>query len=206
MIDYRLDGDVRFISHQDTLRLFHRALARAGLPVRYSEGFNPHPRVTLPLPRPVGVASDAETAVVELTERIDTEEATRRLAEQMPEGIDIRRGRWLKPGEKLVPDLVRYRLSTGDRPPGDLERRARGLLASEIVEVQRTKPDEGGSRTVDIRPFLADVAATPDGIEVTLRVTGSGTARPTEVAQLLELDDEESHCRIRRTEVIWRQN
>ncbi|GAF87148.1 unnamed protein product, partial [marine sediment metagenome] len=56
---YDVDGDLRFISHHDMLRLFARSLARAALPVRFSEGFNPHPRLSIPLPRPVGVASQA---------------------------------------------------------------------------------------------------------------------------------------------------
>ena len=62
---FSVTGDLRFISHRDTIRVFQRALARASLPVRYSEGFNPHPRLSLPLPRPVGVASEAEIIIVE---------------------------------------------------------------------------------------------------------------------------------------------
>ena len=48
MLTFRIDGDLRFISHLDTVRLFRRACARAGLPVRYSQGFNPQPRIVLP--------------------------------------------------------------------------------------------------------------------------------------------------------------
>ena len=62
-LEYTIGGDLRFISHRDTLRLFQRAVARAALPVRFTEGFNPHPRMMIPLPRPVGVASQAETLV-----------------------------------------------------------------------------------------------------------------------------------------------
>ena len=58
--EFSVTGDLRFISHRDTVRVFQRALARAALPVAYSEGFNPHPRLSLPLPRAVGVASEAE--------------------------------------------------------------------------------------------------------------------------------------------------
>src|SRR3990172_12981655 len=78
---YSIDGDLRFISHHDTLRLFRRALARADLPVRFSEGFNPHPRIMIPLPRPVGIASRAEGLVVETVGLIDPDDALRRLQE-----------------------------------------------------------------------------------------------------------------------------
>ena len=70
-----MDGDIRFVSHRDTLRLFARAATRAEVPLRYSGGFNPHPRVTIPVPRPVGVASDVERLVLELTEPLEPDGA-----------------------------------------------------------------------------------------------------------------------------------
>src|SRR3989304_8362378 len=83
---YSIDGDLRFISHHDTLRLFRRAMARANLPVRYSEGFNPHPRIMIPLPRPVGIASQAEAIVVETELPIDPDEALQQLRRHTPVG------------------------------------------------------------------------------------------------------------------------
>ena len=68
---FSVTGDLRFISHRDTLRLLQRAVARADLPVRFSEGYNPHPRIAIPLPRPVGVASDDEAVVIEFERIID---------------------------------------------------------------------------------------------------------------------------------------
>ncbi len=65
-IRFRIGGALRFLSHAETARLWQRACTRAALPVRYSQGFNPHPRMSLPLPRPVGVAADEELLVVKL--------------------------------------------------------------------------------------------------------------------------------------------
>ncbi|MBW7991664.1 MAG: DUF2344 domain-containing protein, partial [Planctomycetes bacterium] len=55
VIKFRIGGPLRFISHAQTLSVFQRACVRAGIEIRYSQGFNPRPRLSLPLPRPVGV-------------------------------------------------------------------------------------------------------------------------------------------------------
>ncbi len=59
-VRFKVEGSLRFLSHAETLRLLQRACVRAGLALRYSEGFNPHPKFSLPLPRPVGVESEDE--------------------------------------------------------------------------------------------------------------------------------------------------
>ena len=71
---FQVDGDLRFVSHQDMLRLFRRALARAEVPVRLTQGFNPHPRMSLPLPRPVGMASEAEVLMIETERDVDPDD------------------------------------------------------------------------------------------------------------------------------------
>ena len=71
---------MRFLSHAETARVLQRACVRAAVPVRYSEGFNPHPRLSLPLPRPVGVESEDELLVVRLCE--DRENAAESRAER----------------------------------------------------------------------------------------------------------------------------
>ena len=71
---FQVDGDLRFVSHHDMLRLFRRALARAEVPMRFSQGFNPHPRMSLPLPRPVGMASETEALMIETECDVDPED------------------------------------------------------------------------------------------------------------------------------------
>jgi hypothetical protein len=67
-VRFRIGGALRFLSHAETSRVFQRACARAGIPVKYSAGFNPHPKLSLPLPRSVGVESDDELLVVRLSD------------------------------------------------------------------------------------------------------------------------------------------
>lgn len=201
---YSVTGDVRFISHRDMLRLFRRALARTSLPVSFSEGFNPHPRMMIPLPRPVSVASDAETIIVEFEQEIETNDALALLQHNMPAGIRIHGARRLRQGERLDVELVTYRLDTGADPPGDLDARIRGVVESDVIVVERIRHKTGQTRSVDVRPYLADMRLEGDAVEFTLRVTGDGTAKPAEIAGLLGYDPDSINHRIRRIEVTWR--
>ena len=91
---YSLDGDLRFISHHDELRMLVRALTRARWPLAYSQGFNPKPRVVIPLPRSVGMASECVRATVQLKEPAATTELFDQLAgaEGEVEGDDVHPG------------------------------------------------------------------------------------------------------------------
>ena len=70
-IELSVEGDLRFLSHHDMMRAMERLVCRAKLPLKYTQGFNPRPVLSLSLPRPVGVASRAELLVVTLEEDLD---------------------------------------------------------------------------------------------------------------------------------------
>lgn len=82
---------MRYISHLDLMRLFMRALRRADLPVKISEGFNPHPKLSLKRALKLGVESDNEEAAVTLKEFINPKEFQQKLEQQLPEGITIKK-------------------------------------------------------------------------------------------------------------------
>ena len=204
LFTFSVDGDLRFVSHHDTLRLFRRALTRAALPLRYSAGFNPHPRIMIPLPRPVGVASQAEAIVVETESLIDPQEALARLDLHTPAGLRMKTARRLEVGENVHPNLVQYRLEAGDRPATELVERIGKVLEADAISVERRMAKGGRPRSVDIRPYIADFRVRGGGVEFTLRVTGDGSAKPAEVAGLLGYDADSINHRIRRLEVKWR--
>jgi len=201
---YAVDGDLRFISHHDTLRLFARALARASLPVRFSAGFNPHPRITIPLPRPVGIASSAEAVIVEFEKPIDAEDAVARLNGTLPSGLRIQHARRLSAGERLQPALVRYRLAPCVDLAPILPSRIRSLLESDVVQTQRSSPKKASPVCVNIRPFVAELHTDGHVVEFSLHVTAAGAAKPSEIAGLLGFDAASINHRIRRMEVQWR--
>jgi len=81
---------MKYISHLDLMRLFMRALRRAGLPVKMTEGFSPHPKISLKRALKLGVESENEEASFVLKEPVAPEEFRQRLQGQLPEGIFIK--------------------------------------------------------------------------------------------------------------------
>ena len=88
-VEFSIEGDLRFLSHHNTMKMLERCMVRAKLPIRYSQGFNPQPRFSLPLPRPVGVASDAELAWLELREPLTAADTKARPSDTLPAGCRL---------------------------------------------------------------------------------------------------------------------
>jgi len=82
-------GPMRYISHLDLMRLFVRAMRRAGLPLKITEGFSPHPKLSLKRALKLGVESDSEEASILLTQDLSSENFINQLQMQLPEGITI---------------------------------------------------------------------------------------------------------------------
>ena len=97
-------GRAKYISHLDLMRTFQRAFARAGIAIKHTEGFNPHPFVSIALPLSVGYSSQCEILEFGLLEGADPEEVPRRLTAAMPEGIVIHS---CYPAQRPVKELSR---------------------------------------------------------------------------------------------------
>jgi len=83
-------GLMRYISHLDLMRLFMRAARRAKLPLKMTEGFSPHPKLSLKRALKLGVESDNEEASITLRFPVEPEDFKNRLQRQLPEGIRIK--------------------------------------------------------------------------------------------------------------------
>jgi len=203
LFKYTLDGDLRFISHHDTVRLFQRALTRAALPVRFTEGFNPHAKMQLPVPRPVGVASQDEALIVEFEQTLVPADACRRLAAQLPPDLQLLGAQVVQVGQSIQPEAVHYRLTALPPAKVDLPQRVRQVLESDVVQVERQDPKTRDRRVLDIRPYVQDLRVVEGAVEFTLRLTAHGSARPAEIAQVLGYNADSINHRIRRMEIRW---
>jgi radical SAM-linked protein len=172
----------RFLGHLDLSRTLLRAFRRARLPLSYSQGFNPKPRVAFGPALPLGVASEGEYLDLEVTRRLDGEATLAAVNETLPSGI-----RFLSMREigRSVPALgeavraARYRVHTGDGI--DLEDRLGTFRARGTIEIRREK---NGKRSVlQLDPAL--VGLSPKGgrtLTLTLALGGEGASvRPDEV-------------------------
>lgn len=100
-LKYRKIGYMKFLSHLDMVRLMERSFRRAKLPLEFSKGFNPRPKINFAAPLSVGVTSDSEVLEVELTDKMDLEGFLANQRKIFPEGIEIVDGRFIEKESKV---------------------------------------------------------------------------------------------------------
>ena len=187
--------EVKYLSHLDVMRAFESALRRARIPVSYSEGFNPRPRMSLGSAVGVGVTSDDERIIVELASPMDAREVGERLKAKLPDGFEILDAEVIPEGVKSPLSALnasRFKVEFSCEKTCDrlmVENALREILDSAQVVVSRTR--KGETKDVDIRPHLLDarlVGCSGDSaaVEVSLRLGDSGGARPQDFAQALQ--------------------
>jgi radical SAM-linked protein len=162
-IRFAKHGKVRFISHRDVARAFERAFRVEQLPLAFTEGFSPRPKVSFGLALSVGHESDAEYLDVELTEPVDTVTLPDRLTPALPEGVAATGAvRLVERAPALQESIteVHYRVATVDghgRPVPDdvLDVAATKALASDELSVARIR--KGKESVDDIRPALRSI-------------------------------------------------
>ena len=196
---YSIGGDKRFLSHHDLMRLWLRALRRAELPLRMSEGFHVRPKVSFALARGVGIASQSEWFEFELADWVNPDAVYRALAPRLPAGIAIVELSVVSPGDRALAVRAVY---VAELPglPDDIDERMAALLARAEIIVARGDPE--APRRVDIRPLLESVQRDGPRLVIVARCKNEGTLKPEEVLRELGLGtDEIAHGLITRTEL-----
>lgn len=183
---YRLrfakEGSARFLSHHDLLRFLERALRRSGLPLRMTEGFNPHPRLSLPTALGIGVESRDEVAELALDQWSSPREVQRRLGPEFPEGMTLISVELVSARARARIHSVTYEMTVPpDRLPSP--EAAAALLAR--VEIPLERRTDKWCKVVDIRRYLMELGVENARLRARLRVTDTGTARPDEVLTAL---------------------
>jgi radical SAM-linked protein len=149
-IRYTKRGRLRFTSSRDFQRALERALRRADVPMAFSAGFHPHPKISYANAAATGTASEAEYVEIAVTSRVDPESVRVALDEALPDGIDI------VEVVEAAPGALADRLEASDwllvwtgLPVDVLADAVEALLAREVAEV--TRVTKSGPRTFDVR-------------------------------------------------------
>ncbi len=155
-VRFAKEGRAVYISHLDLMRTMQRAFQRANLPLKYSEGFNPHPILSILLPLSVGMSSGCELMDIQLTEETDLAAMPGKLTEVMPEGIRVLEA---YPEGRKVKELKWLRISGSlEYDAADPQVMRDGLQAffarESIVIRKKTKRGEGES---DIAPAIRSI-------------------------------------------------
>ncbi|WP_285503652.1 TIGR03936 family radical SAM-associated protein [Actinokineospora sp. NBRC 105648] len=159
---YAKRGRLRFTSHRDVARAFERALRRAGVPMAYSQGFNPHPKISWIGAAPTGVASEAEYVEIQLVEVVDPDRLAEVLDAALAPGLDVLEAVPAGPGglaERM--EASRWHIELPGVDDSELRVAVERLLATEHVEVERLTKD--GRRLIDARPAVIRAEVGPGG-------------------------------------------
>ncbi len=197
---------MRYTSHLDLQRTWERTIRRAGLPLTYSQGFNPHPKLNLATALPLGITSECELLDIWLDEDLDADEVNLLLRDSVPAGIKVNQVAIEDLHAPKLPTLINsvcYRVTLLDDIPKLKERINRFLSASSIIRERRGK-------TYDLRPLINEFIMMPENekgqqqFRISLRNRPGETGRPDEVLSTLNINP--FSAVIHRMKIILKEN
>lgn len=191
-IKFSRGEELKFLSHLDLMRLWERALRRARIPLAYSQGYTPHPQLSLAAPLAVGVTSEAELMDVYLSRWVTPQFFEARVKEQLPRGIDLLEV-WLiglkVPSLQSQVKFAEYRVEIEtDKSTDEIRQSLESLLKMDKLPWQHMR--DTGPRHYDLRALIQDLwlIGHRDSLCVLgmrLRCDEQGSGRPEQVAKAL---------------------
>jgi radical SAM-linked protein len=201
---------VRFLSHHETVHALELAAARAAVPLRYTQGFNPHPILSLAAPRPVGVSSRDELLVMSLDSLVQPADLLAALAAQVPEGVRFLRAEPLESRGYPRPLCIGYELALGEAELGGVRDRLAVLAAEPTWPVERWTPPKGRrrgeaatTRIFDVKPMIADLRLEGSLLRWSAVPAGDAWPRCGDVLKLVGLDERVKLADVVRTAVNY---
>lgn len=181
-------GVSKFLSHLDILKLFNRALMRAGLPVAYSEGFNPHPKISFGPPRGVGIEGLAEWSDLVLKEALPPADVQQRLNLALPQSVRVNSLRQLtdapRPALMAAINLTCYRAKVAgtDAEKAALAAAIENFMQAEKWEITRHHPKKG-DKQIDLKAGVSALSLADDELYLEIPFRDGGSVKPLEVLQ-----------------------
>ncbi len=184
--------EVKFISHLDIMRLWQRAIQRAGIALAYSEGFSPHPKISLAAPLPIGITSQAELMDIFCPKLVSPHFFTKALDRQLAPGMEIVQVYPIALNQPSLQSQVRYaeyevRVET-EKGEEEVAAALTSLLSLESLPWQHQR--DTGTRHYDLRKLIDDLRLNqychPScTLGMRLRCDSSGSGRPEQVTTAL---------------------
>jgi len=202
-IHFTRDESLKFVGHLDMARTWQRIARRANLPLAYSEGFNPQPRLTFAAALQVGCTSDHEELDMVLSPACEIADVKAQLDRALPAGmkvVSIAEMVYNAPALQMQLIATEFEITVeGAETIGLLQERvAQFSNATEIMRERRGKP-------YNLRPLVQTLTIEPEADRVVIRsrlqATQEGTGRPDELAAALGLDP--AVVKIKRTQLIF---
>jgi radical SAM-linked protein len=191
-------GKIRFTSHRDVARIFERAFRKAAIPVAYTEGFSPRPKIAFGLALSTGHESLAEYLDIALAPEVDVDvnDLPGRLSSALPGGLDVVAATDVQPGDASLQEAVTsctWRIELRDRNLETADSLVSAVLAADELVLTRTR--KGKEVTDDLRPAVLSLAVdgpTEAGMALLAELaTQPRGLRPNELLQVLDPTIEE---------------
>lgn len=194
-------GMGKYISHLDLLRCFTRAIQRSGLPVVYSQGFNPHQKMTFSLPLPIGVTSECETVDIQFEDGLTPEEIQEKLSQNLPMDMKVLA---VHEPEKKAADIVsaEYHMHALTEKRAEEKELVQFFGSGEILVTKKTK--KKGEKQINLMDYIRawEIDTVLDGgftLRVVLDAGGERNLKPDILAGAIQ--DSMSSCRISDWEI-----
>jgi len=190
-IKFSKQGALRYTSHLDLHKLWERAARRAELPLAYSQGFHPQPKMSIAAALPLGFSSRCEVLDMRLEQDISLDGLANKLNETMPEGIrvlDITQADDRAPALQTQVVSVEYEVTSKESAFGsDLKRKIDSVMETEsIIRIRRKKE-------YDLRPLIEELELVSEGkLFMKLTAREGATGRPEEVLDVLGIAFEDT--------------
>lgn len=200
LIRFGKKSRLRFISHLDLQRFFQRALNRTGLPIAYSQGFNPHAVMAFSSALALGWTSEYEVLDIKLASPVEVEAAQSAMAAALPADLPVLEARLIEDNHPAMMPLVRfsdYSIENSGVTASVLD----AFLSSETVPaIRKTK---SGEREIDIRPLADEVRLDGETLYARLMLTEKDTLKPDLLIATLAGEPRED-ARIHRLSLLGR--
>ena len=177
-LKYEKGDEIKYISHLDMLKLFERASRRCELPIAYTEGFNPRPRLVFGNPLPVGVTSESEFVDIYLTEDMKPEELRDKLNEVMPKGARIIEGRVLGDREDNIMKSVTKSEYVVKVMIEDEDAKKIISVYNSNVPLKIIKRSKSGNKETDVRPMIHHLEIDGDELLIITDAGNTSNLRP----------------------------
>lgn len=196
--------NLRYISHLDLVRTWERALRRAGIPLAYSQGYHPNPKMVFAAALPVGCTGSAEVMDLLLTQPMPPQRMTRGLTPRLPDGLSIVDVTPIYGRAPALPTVLHsadyesaIQIQNGHPSIEEARARVQALLARESI------PRTFRKKRYDLRPRIEDIDVVAlNGhhllVQMKLAAGQRGTGRPDEVLDELEWSDLPHRCHRRQ--------
>ena len=188
--------ELKFLSHLDLMRLWERLLRRGGVPLAYSQGFTPHPQLSLALPLPLGVTSQAELLDLWLARPLPLGHLLSALERQCPRGVALGGAEPVPPRAPSLPSLVRAAEYRVEGEGNGVAEAVAALMSASHFPWEHRRDKE--VRRYDLRPLVEGLRAErgPRGewvLEMRLKAGPEATGRPDQVALAVGLQPHRLH-------------